>query len=393
MQQKSAGTYLGIASTVSSPDGREVRLHEFLQANRGELIERCRAKVALRTAPRPTEAEMEHGIPLFLGQLIETLRTELPGQDRPPSTSTAPSQMASSAAKHGRELLRHGFTVDQVVHDYGDLCQAATELALERKTPVSVAEFRTLNRCLDDAIAEAVHEFGWQRDKVISENSDRETNERLGFLAHELRNFLNTAMLSFAAIKRGGVGIDGATSAVLDRSFLGIRGLVDRALADVRLSAGTNLRLVEVDLGEFLADVQVAASLEAKGRGCGFGVLPLEPGLLVRVDRELLYSALSNLLQNAFKFTRPHTHVALSARADGDRVLIEVEDQCGGIPRGIAAKLFDPFEQAHADRSGLGLGLSIAQRAVKALEGRISVRDKPGMGCVFTIDLPRPVQS
>ncbi|MGZ5031841.1 MAG: sensor histidine kinase [Usitatibacter sp.] len=372
-------------------------LHEFLDTNRAELIERCRAKVARRPTPRPTPKEMEHGIPLFLGQLIETLRVEQAPEALAsrkasglsgPAKRHAQSEIATGATKHGGELLRQGFTVDQVVHDYGDLCQAVTELALEKNTPVSTDEFHTLNRCLDDAIADAVTEFGWQRDQLISQMGSRAMSERLGFLAHELRNHLNTAMLSYAAIKSGSVGLEGATSAVLNRSLVGLRDLIDRALADVRLAAGVPSQLDYVSVGRFVSEVQVAASLEAKAKGCEFTVYPVEPGLAIHADEQLLYSAVSNLLQNAFKFTRTHSHVSLKAFASGDRVLIEVEDQCGGLAKGKAEAMFRSGEQQDADRSGLGLGLSISRRAVEACGGKLSVRDKPGIGCVFTIDLP-----
>ena len=373
-------------------------LHEFLDKNRTELIQRCRAKVALRSAPRATPKEMEHGIPLFLGQLIETLRV---GQDSgaPESRKVSrplelvkrnvPLEIATTAAKHGRELLRKGFTVDQVVHDYGDLCQAVTELAGERNSPVTPEEFRTLNGCLDDAIADAVTEFGWQRDRMISEVGNRAMSERLGFLAHELRNFLNTAMLSFAAIKSGSVGPSGATAAVLDRSLVGLRNLIDQALADARLVAGVPLHLDCLAVDEFIAEVQVAASLEAKAKGCGFTVVSVERELGIRADKQLLYSAVSNLLQNAFKFTHAHGHVTLKAYGRGDRVRIEVEDQCGGLPSGKAEAIFVAFQQHGTDRSGLGLGLSISRRAVEACGGKLSVSDMPGIGCVFAIDLPR----
>jgi len=373
-------------------------LHEFLDANRTELIERCRLKVSQRAAPRPTPKEMEHGIPLFLGQLIETLRIEQDPDalDRRrvsghsgPAMRHATSEIATSASKHGHELLRHGFTVDQVVHDYGDLCQAVTELSMEMNTPVSADEFHTLNRCLDDAIADAVTEFGWQRDQLISEIGSRAMSERLGFLAHELRNYLNTAILSFAAIKGGSVPLKGNTSAVLDRSLVGLRDLIDRALADVRLAAGEPTQLDRVAVDRFIAEVQVAASLEAKAKGCEFTVFPVEPGLAVRADRPMLYSAVSNLLQNAFKFTRLHGHVSLRAYGKADSVLIEIADQCGGLPAGKAEAMFLPFEQHGKDRSGLGLGLSISHRAVEASKGKLGVRDIPEFGCVFTIELAR----
>src|ERR1051325_6080780 len=128
-------------------------LHEFLTSNREELIARCRKKVAQRHAPRATEKELAHGIPVFLDQLIEILREESLGVD----TDSA-ARIGNTAGSHGNELLRRGFTVDQVVHDYGDLCQAVTELAIASRAEIANREFQTLNRCLDNAIADAVSE-------------------------------------------------------------------------------------------------------------------------------------------------------------------------------------------------------------------------------------------
>jgi C4-dicarboxylate-specific signal transduction histidine kinase len=79
----------------------------------------------------------------------------------------------------------------------------------------------------------------------------------------------------------------------------------------------------------------------------------------------------------------------LNAYALADRILIDVLDHCGGLPPGSAESMFMPFVQEGQDRSGLGLGLSIARRSVEANGGLLSVRNQPGAGCVFTIDLPR----
>ena len=362
-------------------------LHEFLSANRAELIERCIAKVARRSAPKATGIELEHGIPLFVGQLIKTLEAEQAGRAR--GASPMSSEMGAAAAHHGRELLQHGFTVDQVVHDYGDLCQAITDLAAERRAPFEIGEFRTLNRCLDNAIADAVTEFSYQRDLLVEDKGAHAMNERLGFLAHELRNLLNTATLALNAMKAGNVGLAGATGAVLDRSLIGLRNLIDRSLSEVRVSAGMPPRHQLISLADFIAEINISASLEARARGCQFVVSTVDPKLAVAVDRHLLFSALGNLLQNAFKFTEQHTEVSLHVYAAGDRILLEVEDKCGGLPAGEAERMFVPFTQAGADKCGLGLGLSIARRSVEANDGVLSVRDLPGLGCVFTIDLPR----
>jgi len=372
-------------------------LHEFLTRNRADLINRCRFKVAQRSAPRVTNAELSHGIPLFLDQLIKTLQVE---QTSDPMSSRkvsgpaggdgrAVSEMGAAAALHGRELLQHGFTVDQVVHDYGDLCQAVTDLAFELKAPIEIDEFRTLNRCLDNGIADAVTAYSYQRHAALTNDGVQALNERLGFLAHELRNLLHTSALAFTALKIGNVGVGGATGAVLERSLIGLRTLVDRSLADVRVAAGMLPRRELISLADFVDEIVVGALLEARARGCTLTVSRVEVDLAVDVDRDMLQSAVGNLLQNAFKFTKLGTAVSLSAYAVADRILIEVEDHCGGLPPEGAARMFLPFTQAGANKSGLGLGLAICQRSVEANNGILRVRDLPNSGCVFTIDLPR----
>jgi len=371
-------------------------LHEFLSANRTELIQRCRLKAAKRAAPRGMVSTLDFGIPQFLDQLIETLLVEQTPEplrglriSGPSGGGPADSEIAATAALHGRELSDHGYTVDQVVHDYGDLCQAITELAAEREVPIEIDEFRTLNRCLDNGIADAVKEYVFQRDSLLENRNAKALNEQLGFLAHELRNLLHTATLSVLAMKAGNVGSNGATAALLDRSLIGMRNLIDRSLAGVRLAAGMPTRNQLISLADFIADVKISASLEAQTRECKFTTGDVDRELALDVDRELMLSAVGNLLQNAFKFTHPHTEVRLTAYAAADRIRIDVEDHCGGLPPGMAAAVFQPFQQNSADRSGLGLGLTICQRSVEAHNGILRVRDVPGSGCVFTIDLPR----
>jgi CheY-like chemotaxis protein len=115
----------------------------------------------------------------------------------------------------------------------------------------------------------------------------------------------------------------------------------------------------------------------------------VDPRLAIEADRDLLLSAVGNLLQNAFKFTAHDTDVSLNVHASADRIFIEVEDHCGGLRAGEAENMFLPFTQGGADKSGVGLGLSIARRGVKANNGTLAVRNIAGSGCIFTIDLPR----
>ncbi|MEO6744624.1 MAG: sensor histidine kinase, partial [Caldimonas sp.] len=297
------------------------------------------------------------------------------------------SEMGVSATAHGKELLKLGFTVDQVVHDYGDLCQAITDLASERDAPFTVDEFRTLNRCLDNAIADAVTEFSFQRDTTIAREHDLAANERIGFLVHELRNALGTATLAVAALEFGNISMGGATGAVLKRALVSLTELVNRSIAEVQSGAPSQRHILSV--ASLIADAQAAGLLAAGAAGCYLAVPTVDPDLVIRANRGLLLAALTNLLQNAFKFTHSQTEVTLKAYAFGEEVLIEVRDNCGGLPVGSAEKMFTPFSQRSADKSGLGLGLSIARQSVEADAGTLSVRDMPGIGCVFTITLPR----
>jgi signal transduction histidine kinase len=351
-------------------------LHEFVAENREELIRRCRAKVAMRSIPPPTPTELEFGVPRFLDQLVDALQH-----------LSSNSEIGRIAARHGHDRLLHGFTVSQVVHDYGDVCQSITDLALQLEAPITVEDFRTLNRCLDDAIASAVTEYGRSNQSLHDAEAARD-NERLGLLAHEIRNLVGTASVAFEVLRTGNVGVGGSTGGVLHRSLSALRDLINRSLAEVRLRHDTRDH-AQFDIAEFIAEIAPGAALDALARGLSLNVEEGDAGVHVDADRSILASTVANLLQNAFKFTRPGTTVTLRAHATSDRVLIEVEDECGGLPHGDVNNLFQPFEQGGADRTGVGLGLAISRWGTEANNGRLYARNLPDHGCIFIIDLPR----
>ena len=168
-------------------------------------------------------------------------------------------------------------------------------------------------------------------------------------MAHELRNLLQTAILSFDVLKSGRVGIAGSTGAVLGRSLIALSERVDTTLAQVRLAAG-KLRRVQASVLVFVDEVAVAARLHADYRGLELTVEPVDPALRFDVDPQLLASALTNLLQNAFKYTRDHGRVTLRTRSEDGRVLIDVEDQCGGLAEGEA----EPSSGSATDEGAIG---------------------------------------
>jgi signal transduction histidine kinase len=352
-------------------------LHSFIEANRDAIIARTRERVGDRPWPSLSNHEIEYGVPLFLTQLSETLRLET--TDSP----FAPNTIGSTAARHGAELLKAGFNVSQVVHDYGDICQAVTELAVERSAAITVEEFHTLNRCLDTAIAEAVTEHA----RITAQTETAGEVERLGNAAHELRDTLNTALLAFHMLRKGTVGIAGGTGAVLGRSLMSLREVVDRTLSEVRLTTGKQRR-ERLSVVAFIDEIAGTGMLHSEYRQVEFKVEPVDPGLAVEGDPQLLTSAVMNLLHNAFKNTPAGGHVVLRARAEQRRLLVEVEDECGGFPE-TKGDMFQVFgDRRSRDRSGLGLGLSIARKAMRVHGGDIHVRNMPGQGCIFVIELP-----
>ncbi len=353
-------------------------LREFVDLNRAEILARARARVSTRSAPLATDVELSQGLPLFLEQLLGAL-------DRAASDKKVDHEdIQLSASQHGHDLFSKGVTVAQVVHDYGDLCQVITGLSVEQRKSIPAEDFQTLNLCLDDAIAGAVTAHAHLRERAIA----AEGTERLGYLAHEMRNVLNTSMMAFASMKKGAVPLAGSTGALLERSHARLQDLIDRSLADVRLDAGLQ-NLERVPVRDLIEEVEIGASMVAQARGLHVVTMAVDPSIIVEADRQILAAALANLVQNGLKFTRAGTTVSIRASTTTDRVLIEVEDECGGLPPGKVEDLLRPFVQKGADRTGLGLGLSICRKAVKAIAGDLHIRDLPGKGCVFTIDLPK----
>jgi signal transduction histidine kinase len=357
-------------------------LSEFITTNRVEILSSAREYIQARKWPAVSDVELENGLPKFLTQLTETLR--LRDTSKPYERNT----IGHTAGQHGSEALAEGFSLAQVVHDYGDICQAITNVAVKKKAQISAEDFQTLNLCLDDAIAGAVTEFSRQHEQTLGDGEV----ERLGYLTHELRNLLSTAMLSYQAVHSGKVAAGGSTGGVLGRSLTAMRDLLDTTISEVRLSAGTQ-QAKRISVSRFLREIESAASLQAAQREMDLCFTAGPVDLMVNADPQLLASALFNLIQNAFKYSIPHAHIVVRTLHDDGKVSIEVEDECGGLPDENAEAFFSPFGARRGkDRSGLGLGLSVSRKAVKAFGGDIRVRNLPGKGCIFAIDLPVATQ-
>ncbi len=189
-------------------------LQDFITGHREDLIDRCKVKAAGRQELGGVPPPSDHGVPLFL----EQLRQELVDG---PSKNDA---IHAGASLHGQELLLRSFNISQVVHGYGDICQSVTDLAVELDAPIATGDFRTLNRCLDDAIAGAVTAYSLQEARTRHGQSNT------------LRGLVNTAITALDVLLAGSVGVGGSTGQVLVRSLHAIRTHVDERHSDDALS-------------------------------------------------------------------------------------------------------------------------------------------------------------
>jgi signal transduction histidine kinase len=354
-------------------------LSDFLSRNRKRILALSQRKVTALAGLAHDPEGWSQGLPEVYDRLIPALQhvakygTQSPGE----SDETA-------AILRGEKMLRLGLTVSQVVHGYGAICQAITETAQDQGFAISDKEFNVVNRVLDIAIAEAVTAY----ERLHSGIAAKAEVQRLGGMAHELRNTLTSVTLAHMMIRDGMVGVRGETNAVLEKGLRRMRDIIDRSMEEVRLHSEPLPDPHRLRLLDLVDEVGVTAIHEGQSRGIKF-LIRVAPTIVLDVDPQHLVSAVSNLVQNAIKFTKPGSTVQLRAQESDEKVTIEVEDECGGLPPGRIEELFKPFTQGGADRSGVGLGLTISRRAIELNGGSLSARDLPGKGCVFTIILPK----
>jgi len=334
--------------------------------------------------PRSSPYQLDQGIPTLYEELIEVLRISLEDDSAiARQRFVATTVTASTSRQHAQESYRLGYTVSQLVHGYGCICQGITEYAHEVGAPITSTEFSQLNLCLDVAIAQAVSEF----ENLSLENASREESLRIGFLVHELRNSLSNAMMAHELVKAGGVGAAGATSLILTTSHQQMKHIIDRAITEVRLRAEPTIELNRLQLFSLLSEIESSSQPEANAKKITLQV-EADPALEVRADRHFMASAVANIVQNAIKFTKPRGSIWIRAFLDRAEAVIEVEDECGGLPGGKTEALFVPYVRGSQQQVGMGLGLSIARRAIVLNGGSLSAKDIPGRGCIFTIRMP-----
>jgi signal transduction histidine kinase len=351
-------------------------MYDVLKERRSRLLEAWgdRIKNAVASAGLPHAELLDH-MPAFVDELIRALY---------PDAVPLPA-MSAHAEEHGEQRFGLGFDLAEVVREYGTLHECILQIADEAEVAIGLREQAVIVRWLNVGMADAVTQYVKQRDLELQ----RQTSEHIGFIAHELRDPLGAARLAFQLLRRTELA-QSRTADMLERGLRRTSEMIDGVLSDVSFKMGVTPRMAPVALRMFLHDIEVDFGPEAQAKGIATEVSAPED-LMIEADPRLLRSAISNLLGNALKFSHEGSTVKLTATHADGRVTIEVADGCGGLPPGRADELFKPLVQRGNDRSGFGLGLAIALQAAEAHNGTIKVRDVPGIGCAFIIDLPSTV--
>lgn len=350
-------------------------LHDFLDRERVSIINAARRKAQGIRWGRLASSSIDESWEVFYDDLTGLLR----------SKKVASSPDGFDNVNLGTEYVKLGFAITDAVQSYNILYQAITESAATFDLKISDDELEQLNTTLDSAIAHVVTQF----ERIQTKAQDQKETERLGFLAHELRNSLQTATIALEMIELGTVNVRSKTGGLLQSSLQRMADLIDNALTGVRLRIEPAPRLSKIKAFEVISEVEVTAAYQARIRDLNL-CIQTSNDIEVMVDRQLFISALSNIVQNALKFTKPEGTVSIRATQEDDRVLIEVEDECGGLHDDKIEEMFRPGTQSGADRTGVGLGLAISRQAVEQNNGQLRVENRPGKGCIFIIDLPAP---
>lgn len=349
------------------------RLASYLEVNAHRICERYAEHLRHGTAA----ASLDHRSVIDdLGELLREIASVLRGAD-------APKVSSATARAHGRQRFEIGYDARALVDEYGALFDLLFAMLVADGEKVDPAEVQVLGSLLLGAAAEAIARYAESRDAQLEQQASR----YVSFLAHELRNPLASVRLAVSLlVARGAVPPSRALSSI-ERGLSSMNRLIDDALLELRIRGSETIEHAPFDLATLLDELAHEASSEIEAKGLQVTIDAAHP-ITLDGDRRLIRSALSNLIRNAIKFSHSGGEVGLRARAADDRIVVEVEDSCGGLPEGAVEKIFDPYVQLGKDRSGFGLGLAISKQVAQAHHGEIRVHDLPGKGCVFLLDLP-----
>jgi two-component system, OmpR family, phosphate regulon sensor histidine kinase PhoR len=233
-------------------------------------------------------------------------------------------------------------------------------------------------------------------DITRTERLEHVRQEFLSNVSHELRTPL-TSIIAFVETLETGATDDPESCqrflSIIRKNASRMQGLIDDILELTAIEGGNvQLRAVPVDLYELVQDV--CASLAAKAEAQGVTLEnKVDPEVMVHADARRLEQMLTNLIDNAIKFSREHSTVEIS-HEPGTRDRILVRDNGDGIPAQHLERLFERFYRVDRARSrdlgGTGLGLAIVKHIALLHGGEVTVTSELGKGSTFTIHLPKP---
>jgi signal transduction histidine kinase len=368
----------------------------LLLRDTGLLIQRW----ARRSAEEQPHARRVHHEALLdhLPALLEALGRSLQAVD----DADHPEHLRP-ARTHGAQRWQTGWSLPEVVHDYQILRLVLfdyLEEVLDR--PLEYREIMAIGLALDEAIHSSIAQFTAEHERQRQEiedtlrTADRNKNEFLATLAHELRNPLAPLRNGIELLRH--LPTDDPTLTqirdLFERQVLQLTRLVDDLLDVARIAQG-KLRLLpeRVELHTILQRaVQMSEPLMTALSHHLDVQVPAGP-LWLEADPARLVQVFANLLINAAKYTDPGGRIHLSAAADADRVVVRLRDNGVGIEPELLPRIFDLFTQAEEarDRSqgGLGIGLSLVRQLIELSSGTITAHsDGPGQGSAFVVTLP-----
>jgi signal transduction histidine kinase len=347
-----------------------VKFSTLISQHKHEIIGRWSQKVIERIGLEAAQSpQFINSLPDFLDELAASI-------DQPPD-SWPPGE---GAVSHGRQRIGMGLDIGGLAEELGIVAEAIFEVAAERQVTLTCEGCAALARLIARGTAESVRAYAHLRDRQLANQASR----NFSFVAHEIRTPLHTARLALQLIASG----RGDRAVLLDRlqqAHDQLAHLVDNALVDARLQGEPHVQRSTHRTHDLMREAVGNAELLAERRNIE---LMIEgDDVEVMVDHKVIVSALTNLVVNGVKFSCEDGTVTIRSRSADDRVLIEVDDACGGLPEDVPARLFQPFVQSGADRSGFGLGLMIVKQAVEAHGGAVRVVNLPPRGCRFVMEL------
>jgi hypothetical protein len=354
-------------------------LSSLLAARRSEILQRWTQRIAQAHADKAlSSVEIWDDFPDFFDEVVAALRA---GEGS--SADAAPAEESTASVAHGAQRLRVGLNLPEMIREYEILTDCILDEVEAFGGTVSIPALRRVLALLNRGRTQAVAAYVDHRDAEIAHAH----SQHVAFIAHELRNPLMSAFLGVAVLRKQGRPEDQWALGMLTRNLTTLRELTDQVLTADRLTTHISLKCEWFDLRALLDQTVTENRLTAEQRHIQL-VMHAPAALGFSGDQRLLRSAIENVLGNAIKFSHEGTEISVRVGRHAGAITIEVEDSCGGLPDCNAKELFEPSVQRGENRTGFGLGLAIVKQALEAHRGRVSVRNLPGKGCVFSLELP-----